>query len=213
MVIFFAVLFICVSSFLSQTLNSTGWFLVHSYRFFLLLNFLLCFIITLLLLILFKLEMNICQTVLVLEFHDYTKLSISSIFQKFNNHMTMQRNDSFHQPKNLNLIDDSLLEDSNVQQHNSLHISSVQPDNISTGSSEEIIPFDDPDTSIIASIDSPDSLSFQGCVRRKTVLKDGRKPTVASWQRYWLQIWANSLVYFPPKSFKGWECANIEAFK
>lgn len=44
---------------------------------------------------------------------------------------------------------------------------------------------------------------FQGCVRRKTVLKDGRKPAVASWQRYWLQIWANSLVYFPPKSFKG----------
>lgn len=45
---------------------------------------------------------------------------------------------------------------------------------------------------------------FQGCVRRKTVLKDGRKPAVASWQRYWLQIWANSLVYFPPKSFKGY---------
>lgn len=116
--------------------------------------------------------------------------------------MTLQRNDSFHQPKNLNLIDDSLLEDTILQQHNSLHIS-VQPDNISTGSSEEIIPFDDHDTSIIASIDSPESLSFQGCVRRKTVLKDGKKPTVASWQRYWLQIWANSLVYFPPKSFKG----------
>lgn len=113
----------------------------------------------------------------------------------------MQRNDSFHQSRNLNLIDDSLLEDSNVQ-HNSLHIS-VQPDNISTGSSEEIIPFDDHDTSII-NVDSPtEGLNFQGCVRRKTVLKDGRKPTVASWQRYWLQIWANSLVYFPPKSFKG----------
>jgi Ras-specific guanine nucleotide-releasing factor RalGPS len=124
-----------------------------------------------------------------------------SIFLKFNNHMTMQRNDSFHQSRNLNLIDDSLLEDSNVQ-HNSLHIS-VQPDNISTGSSEEIIPFDDHDTSII-NVDSPtEGLNFQGCVRRKTVLKDGRKPTVASWQRYWLQIWANSLVYFPPKSFKG----------
>ncbi|XP_037956797.1 ras-specific guanine nucleotide-releasing factor RalGPS1 isoform X2 [Teleopsis dalmanni] len=44
---------------------------------------------------------------------------------------------------------------------------------------------------------------IQGCVRRKTVQKEGRKPAVASWQRYWLQFWANSLVYFPPKSFKG----------
>lgn len=209
--VIFSLFTLCVSLFMSQTLDSTGCFWFTLIVFLLLLHFLLCFIVTLLSLILYKLEINSFQTFLVLEFHDYTKLSISSIFQKFNNHMTMQRNDSFHQPKNLNLIDDSLLEDSNVQQHNSLHISSVQPDNISTGSSEEIIPFDDPDTSIIASIDSPDSLSFQGCVRRKTVLKDGRKPTVASWQRYWLQIWANSLVYFPPKSFKGWECANIEA--
>lgn len=44
---------------------------------------------------------------------------------------------------------------------------------------------------------------MQGCVRRKTVLKEGRKPTVASWQRYWIQIWATSLIYFSPKSFKG----------
>lgn len=45
--------------------------------------------------------------------------------------------------------------------------------------------------------------SMQGCVRRKTILKHGRKPAVASWQRYWLQIWASSLTYFLPKSFKG----------
>jgi hypothetical protein len=45
--------------------------------------------------------------------------------------------------------------------------------------------------------------TMQGCVRRKTVLKEGRKPTVTSWQRYWLQIWTTSLVYFSPKSFKG----------
>ncbi|KRT84397.1 Pleckstrin homology domain containing protein [Oryctes borbonicus] len=44
---------------------------------------------------------------------------------------------------------------------------------------------------------------MQGCIRRKTVLKHGRKPTVTSWQRYWIQIWASSLAYFSPKSFKG----------
>lgn len=130
-----------------------------------------------------------------------------SIFHKINNQLTMQRNESFHQSKNFNLIDDSVLEDSSSQ-HTSLHLPLQQNDAISTGSSEEIIPFDGDynETSIINNLDSPlDCLSFQGCVRRKTVLKDGRKPTVASWQRYWLQIWANSLVYFPPKSFKGWD--------
>ncbi|XP_065367681.1 ras-specific guanine nucleotide-releasing factor RalGPS1 isoform X2 [Calliphora vicina] len=54
-------------------------------------------------------------------------------------------------------------------------------------------------------IPTDETNSLQGCVRRKTVQKEGRKPAVASWQRYWLQIWANSLVYFPPKSFKGSE--------
>lgn len=55
-----------------------------------------------------------------------------------------------------------------------------------------------------------DTCSLQGCVRRKTVQKEGRKPAVASWQRYWLQIWANSLVYFPPKSFKGSERSDFK---
>ncbi|KAF5290626.1 hypothetical protein FQR65_LT01916 [Abscondita terminalis] len=45
--------------------------------------------------------------------------------------------------------------------------------------------------------------AMQGCVRRKAVVKDGRKPTVASWQRYWIQIWNSSLAYFSPKTFKG----------
>ncbi|XP_034126688.1 ras-specific guanine nucleotide-releasing factor RalGPS1 isoform X1 [Drosophila guanche] len=58
---------------------------------------------------------------------------------------------------------------------------------------------------------SPEAAAaMQGCVRRKTVQKEGRKPAVASWQRYWLQIWANSLVYFPPKSFKGSERSDFK---
>ncbi|XP_068897740.1 ras-specific guanine nucleotide-releasing factor RalGPS2-like isoform X10 [Tenebrio molitor] len=52
--------------------------------------------------------------------------------------------------------------------------------------------------------------TMQGCVRRKTVLKEGRKPTVTSWQRYWLQIWTTSLVYFSPKSFKGHQRSDFK---
>lgn len=51
--------------------------------------------------------------------------------------------------------------------------------------------------------DIQEAVSLQGCLRRKTVLKDGRKPAVSSWQRYWVQLWATALVFYLPKSFKG----------
>ncbi|CAH2985416.1 unnamed protein product [Chilo suppressalis] len=44
---------------------------------------------------------------------------------------------------------------------------------------------------------------FQGFVRRKTILKDGRKISLSSWQRYWLQMSGNILVFYASKSFKG----------
>lgn len=62
-------------------------------------------------------------------------LNISSIFHKLNSHQTstsIQRNDSFHQSRNL--IDDSVLEDA-VQEPTSLQLH-LQNDTISSGSSE-----------------------------------------------------------------------------
>jgi len=44
------------------------------------------------------------------------------------------------------------------------------------------------------------SCTFQGLVQRKTLIKDGRRPLVSSWQKYWLQLWGSSLVYFLPKT-------------
>lgn len=52
--------------------------------------------------------------------------------------------------------------------------------------------------------------SVQGSVRRKTIQKDGRRPAVSSWQRYWLQIWSNTLIYFSPKGFKGGERSDFK---
>lgn len=54
------------------------------------------------------------------------------------------------------------------------------------------------------------SLDFQGgYVRRKTILKDNKKPTVSSWNRYWILISSNSLIYYPPKSLKGCERSDF----
>lgn len=55
-----------------------------------------------------------------------------------------------------------------------------------------------------------DSVVLQGCLRRKTIMKDGRRPTVSSWQRYWVQLWASTLVYYPPRSFKGHERSDFK---
>ncbi|XP_049884893.1 ras-specific guanine nucleotide-releasing factor RalGPS2 isoform X2 [Pectinophora gossypiella] len=52
---------------------------------------------------------------------------------------------------------------------------------------------------------------FQGCVRRKTILKDGRKISLSSWQRYWLQISGNVLIFYSSKSFKGTNRSDFRA--
>ncbi|XP_021700117.1 ras-specific guanine nucleotide-releasing factor RalGPS2 isoform X4 [Aedes aegypti] len=98
---------------------------------------------------------------------------------------TIHRTESF--VKSRHLLDDSVLEDK------------VSADTTSTGSSDGVIGFES-DAELAADI-----LGFQGCLRRKTLMKHRRRPTVSAWQRYWVQIWANSLVYFAPKSFKGTE--------
>ncbi|KAF4522868.1 hypothetical protein B566_EDAN012803 [Ephemera danica] len=52
--------------------------------------------------------------------------------------------------------------------------------------------------------------SIQGCLRRKTQMKDNRKVAVASWQRHWIQLWNSNLVYYPSKSFKGTERSDFK---
>ena len=44
---------------------------------------------------------------------------------------------------------------------------------------------------------------IQGCVRKKTILKDGRRPAVSSWQRFWIQVSGPVLVFYSAKSLRG----------
>ncbi|XP_047524111.1 ras-specific guanine nucleotide-releasing factor RalGPS1 isoform X1 [Pieris napi] len=81
----------------------------------------------------------------------------------------------------VNLLDDTLLE---------------SPSSVVAEISESL-PFSDPSTS------EPFGCDFQSYVRRKTLLKEGRKISLSSWQRYWLQITANILIFYASKSFKG----------
>jgi len=113
----------------------------------------------------------------------------------------------------LHLLDDSEMEESLGPHHvNTVNLPSPSADlplEASRNTSEE--------STLLTRLTNDELLctedqtcSMQGCVRRKTVLKHGRKPTVTSWQRYWIQIWASSLAYFSPKSFKGTQRSDFK---
>ena len=41
---------------------------------------------------------------------------------------------------------------------------------------------------------------WQGMIRRKPLIKSGRRLTMTGWQRYWIELWGSSLVYYSPKT-------------
>jgi len=106
--------------------------------------------------------------------------------------------DSLEQEKvsQYSLLDGSLLNDPGLSPPHLPPPPAFSPD----CESQVFLPHSPDEVESSANIEPGSQCTFQGCIQRKTLLKDGKRPLVASWQRYWLQLWGSSLVYFLPKT-------------
>jgi len=107
--------------------------------------------------------------------------------------------DSLDQEKvsQYSLLDGSLLEDPGLVSPHLPPPPAFSPDN---ESQQLVVPHSPEEGEGQAGIEPGTQCTFQGYVQRKTLIKDGRRPIVSSWQRYWVQLWGSSLVYFLPKT-------------
>ncbi|CAL1546944.1 unnamed protein product, partial [Lymnaea stagnalis] len=120
------------------------------------------------------------------------------------------------------LLDDSVLEESPCASSEGSVCSKLQADNRemmeSTSSDQESFwPAIHTNFSRRESEENPTyssskehAFTYQGCLRRKTLIKDGKKPTVSSWSRYWVALWGSNLLFYPAKTLRGSERSNFK---
>uniref|UniRef100_A0A673JUY2 Ras-specific guanine nucleotide-releasing factor RalGPS1-like n=1 Tax=Sinocyclocheilus rhinocerous TaxID=307959 RepID=A0A673JUY2_9TELE len=99
------------------------------------------------------------------------------------------------------LLDDSFLESQSPARNNP-HSSSVS-NGISIGISTSLhIVFKE--CSSLAHGESG-GVTMQGPLKRKTLLKEGRKPKLASWTRYWITLCGSTLIFYGSKALRATE--------
>jgi len=106
---------------------------------------------------------------------------------------TMNSMDSLDNEK-VSLLDGSLLDPPSPPR-----LPAISPP-FAANSDKEILTPTDPMTCDPLPIEPGSKCDFQGHVQRKTLIKDGRRPLVSAWHRYWLELWGSSLVFFLPKT-------------
>ncbi|XP_077163211.1 ras-specific guanine nucleotide-releasing factor RalGPS1 isoform X2 [Paroedura picta] len=118
---------------------------------------------------------------------------------------------TFPTEKPRHLLDDSVLEShSPVRNHT---LDSIFTNGVSIGSSESSEFSEEPSSGLesptgacsCTSGSSMGVVTMEGPLRRKTLLKEGRKPTLSSWTRYWVTLSGSTLIYFGAKSLRGTE--------
>ncbi|XP_038600571.1 ras-specific guanine nucleotide-releasing factor RalGPS1 isoform X2 [Tachyglossus aculeatus] len=116
---------------------------------------------------------------------------------------------TFPSEKPRHLLDDSVLESPSPGRN--LTLNPAVTNGVSIGSSESS-EFSEELSSGLESPTGPCSctlgnstgvITMEGPLRRKTLLKEGRKPALPSWSRYWVTLSGSTLLYYGAKSLRG----------
>ncbi|XP_054704776.1 ras-specific guanine nucleotide-releasing factor RalGPS1 isoform X3 [Grus americana] len=118
---------------------------------------------------------------------------------------------TFPTEKPRHLLDDSVLEShSPARGHalNSLFTNGLSIDSSESSEFSEELPsgLESPTGAYSCTLGSSTGvITMEGPLRRKTLLKEGKKPTLSSWTRYWVILSGATLLYFGAKSLRGTE--------
>ncbi|XP_041049904.1 ras-specific guanine nucleotide-releasing factor RalGPS1 isoform X2 [Carcharodon carcharias] len=114
------------------------------------------------------------------------------------------------------LLDDSVLEGHSPAKNQE---SSIFSNGVSIGSSES----SEFSEELSSGLESPTdacscplsgaagAITIEGPLRRKTLLKEGKKPAMSSWTRYWLILSGSLLLYFSAKSLRASERKHFKS--